>query len=108
MGYRVKQADLLKVAALFDDEITLDNIHGPQLESMCSILGLRAYGTENMMRNQLRLRIRQLRKDDEEIDKEGVADMTFEELKQANAYASPHLTSSSLPLHHLTSLHLTS
>ncbi len=86
-GYRVTTEDLLKVAPLFRDELTLDSVSRAQLESMSSILGLRTYGTDNMMRNQLRLKIRQLRADDEQIDREGVASMTFEELKQANAYA---------------------
>jgi LETM1 and EF-hand domain-containing protein 1 len=50
---------------MFNDELMLDNISRPQLVAMCRYMGVQHYGNDNLLRFQLRNRVRQLKKDDQ-------------------------------------------
>ena len=63
--------DVINVARLFDDDLTLDNLSRPQLVSMCRYMGINAFGTDNFLRGNIRARLLQLRRDDEAIAREG-------------------------------------
>ncbi|EAU88591.2 MRS7 family protein [Coprinopsis cinerea okayama7 len=76
-------ADVINVAKLFDDDLTLDNLSRPQLVSMSRYMGLNAFGTDNFLRGQIRTRLLHLRRDDQLIDSEGVDTLSTSELQAA-------------------------
>lgn len=49
-GQPVPTETVLRIARLFKDELTLDNIARPQLVSMCTYMGLQAYGSDTLLR----------------------------------------------------------
>ena len=55
---------MVRVAKLFHDDITLDNLSRPQLVSMCKYININAFGTDNFLKHQIRGRIERLRLDD--------------------------------------------
>lgn len=75
--------NIINVAKLFDDDLTLDNLSRPQLVSMCRYMGLHAFGTDNFLRGVIRGRLERLRSDDQLIDAEGVEELSTHELQQA-------------------------
>lgn len=75
--------DIINVAKLFDDDLTLDNLSRPQLVSMCRYMGLNAFGTDNFLRGAIRARLLHLRRDDQLIDAEGVDELSVSELQAA-------------------------
>lgn len=75
--------DIINVAKLFDDDLTLDNLSRPQLVSMCRYMGINAFGTDNFLRGTIRGRLERIRSDDQLIDAEGVDELSTNELQQA-------------------------
>ncbi|KAJ4493495.1 LETM1-like protein-domain-containing protein [Lentinula edodes] len=82
-GESPSASDIINVARLFDDELTLDNFSRPQLVSMCRYIYLNAFGTDNFLRGALRSRLFTLRRDDQLIDAEGVDSLSTSELQGA-------------------------
>ncbi|KDO30755.1 hypothetical protein SPRG_04656 [Saprolegnia parasitica CBS 223.65] len=82
-GEPLSSEETLKIAYLFNDEVTLDNISRPQLVGMCRYMGVNPYGNDNFLRFQLRMKIRALKKDDQEIIWEGLDSLNKEELQIA-------------------------
>ena len=80
----VKNKDIKKFSQLFKDEITLDAMGRGQLVALCRLLELTPFGTDNFLRFQLDMKLRQLKIDDRMISKEGVENMNVEELQVAN------------------------
>ncbi|KAF7968568.1 hypothetical protein HWV62_30111 [Athelia sp. TMB] len=76
-------ADVINVAKLFDDDLTLDNLSRPQLTSMSRYMGLNAFGTDNFLRGTIRSRLLHLRRDDQSIYSEGVDELSTSELQHA-------------------------
>ncbi|WFD05992.1 LETM1 domain-containing protein ylh47 [Malassezia vespertilionis] len=75
--------DVIRVAKLFDDEMTLDNLTRPQLVSMCRYIQVNAFGTDNYMRFQIRHAMGRIRRDDLVISSEGSQHMSYQELLSA-------------------------
>lgn len=75
--------DIINVARLFDDDLTLDNLSRPQLVSMSRYMGLNAFGTDNFLRGTIRSRLLSLRRDDQLIDGEGIDELSTSELQAA-------------------------
>ncbi|KAG9046188.1 hypothetical protein FS837_004900 [Tulasnella sp. UAMH 9824] len=75
--------DIINVAKLFDDDLTLDNLSRPQLVSVCRYMNVNAFGTDNYLRSQIRGRLERIRKDDSVIFEEGVSSLSTKELQQA-------------------------
>ncbi|KZT33992.1 LETM1-domain-containing protein [Sistotremastrum suecicum HHB10207 ss-3] len=75
--------DVINAAKLFDDDLTLDNLSRPQLHSMCRYMNINAFGTDNFLRGTIRGRLTQLRRDDHQIDTEGINALSVPELQQA-------------------------
>ena len=48
----------------FQDEMTIDNLPRSQLMNMCRYMGIKAFGTDNMLRSQLRRVMTQIKTDD--------------------------------------------
>lgn len=77
--------DVIKVCKVFRDDMTLDNLSRPQLVSMCRYMNLNTFGTDMMLRYQIRHRMRQIKRDDKAISFEGVDSLTVMELQMACA-----------------------
>lgn len=77
--------DVIKVCKVFRDDLTLDNLSRPQLVSMCRYMNLNTFGTDMMLRYQIRHRMRQIKRDDRAISFEGVDSLTVAELQYACA-----------------------
>lgn len=82
-GQRVDNAQLITVASLFRDDITLDNLSRPHLVAMCKYMKLPQYGSNTVLRERLRDKVDEIRKDDEDIVREGIESLTLEELREA-------------------------
>ena len=75
--------DIINVAKLFDDDLTLDNLSRPQLTSMSRYMDLNAFGTDNFLRGAIRSRLLQIRRDDQAIFSEGCDELSTAELQHA-------------------------
>lgn len=82
-GEPTSNTEIMKYSKLFQDELTLENLSHPQLVALCKILELNTIGTNNFLRFQLRLRLRQLHYDDKMIIKEGLNELNTWELQEA-------------------------
>ena len=77
--------DVIKVCKIFKDDATLDNLSRPQLVGMCRYMNLNTFGTDMMLRYQIRHRMRQIKRDDRAISFEGVESLSVPELQTACA-----------------------
>ena len=77
--------DVIKVCKVFRDDLTLDNLSRPQLVSMCRYMNLNKFGTDMMLRYQIRHRMRQIKRDDKAISYEGIDSLLPGELQLACA-----------------------
>lgn len=82
-GEQPSDSDIVKVAKLFDDDLTLDNLTRPQLVSMCRYMQINAFGTDNYLRYQIRTKLGRIRRDDIVIQHEGLDKLTLHELQSA-------------------------
>ncbi|QSL64726.1 hypothetical protein MERGE_002028 [Pneumocystis wakefieldiae] len=79
------QTDVISVSKLFRDDITLDNLSRPQLVAICRYMNLNTFGTDPMLRYQIRHKMRQIKTDDKAIWYEGVETLSVPELQIACA-----------------------
>lgn len=77
--------DVIKVCKIFKDDLTLDNLSRPQLVGMARYMNLNAFGTDMLLRYQIRRRMRQIKRDDRAISFEGVDSLSVPELQNACA-----------------------
>lgn len=84
-GESPSQEDVIKVCKIFKDDLTLDNLSRPQLVGMTKYMNLNAFGTDMMLRYQIRHRMRQIKRDDKAISFEGVDSLSVPELQMAAA-----------------------
>ncbi len=84
-GESPTHADVVKVCKIFKDDLTLDNLSRPQLVGMTKYMNLNAFGTDMMLRYQIRHRMRQIKRDDRAISFEGVDSLSVPELQMACA-----------------------
>ncbi|KAG8526931.1 uncharacterized protein KY384_008360 [Bacidia gigantensis] len=89
-GESPTQADVIKVCKIFKDDLTLDNLSRPQLVGMTKYMNLHAFGTDLMLRYQIRHRMRQIKRDDRAISFEGVDSLSVPELQMACASRGLH------------------
>ncbi|KAJ1372227.1 hypothetical protein KIN20_034322 [Parelaphostrongylus tenuis] len=82
-GY-VTNEELFKFSKLFEDELTLDNLSMSQLRSLCRLMSIQPFGSPEILRFQLQLKLRELRTDDKQIAAEGGVDaLSTIDLQQA-------------------------
>lgn len=74
---------IIRYAKYFKDELTLDNMPRMQLINMCRYMGIPPYGNDNVLRFQLRHKVRGLIEDDQRILWEGIDSLTKMELREA-------------------------
>ncbi|KAH7086853.1 LETM1-like protein-domain-containing protein [Paraphoma chrysanthemicola] len=84
-GEKPSQEDIIKVCKIFKDDLTLDNLSRPQLVSICRYMNIPSFGTDNILRYQVRVRMRQIKRDDRAIAYEGVETLSVPELQTACA-----------------------
>lgn len=84
-GESPSKDDVIKVCRIFKDDLTLDNLSRPQLVGMCKYMNLNTFGTDAMLRYQIRHRMRQTKRDDKAISFEGVDSLSVPELQMACA-----------------------
>ncbi|KAI4268157.1 MAG: hypothetical protein L6R38_007934 [Xanthoria sp. 2 TBL-2021] len=84
-GQSPTQEDVIKVCKVFKDDLTLDNLSRPQLVGMARYMNLNAFGTDMLLRYQIRRRMRQIKLDDRAISYEGVETLSVPELQNACA-----------------------
>ncbi|KAJ0426091.1 LETM1-like protein-domain-containing protein [Aspergillus carlsbadensis] len=77
--------DVIKVCKIFKDDLTLDNLSRPQLVGICKYMNLNTFGTDAMLRYNIRHRMRQIKRDDRAIFYEGVESLSVPELQMACA-----------------------
>jgi len=77
--------DVIKVCKVFKDDLTLDNLSRPQLVGICRYMNLGTFGTDAILRYQIRHRMRQMKRDDRAIAYEGVGSLSVPELQNACA-----------------------
>ncbi|KAJ5623350.1 hypothetical protein N7490_011955 [Penicillium lividum] len=77
--------DVVKVCKIFKDDLTLDNLSRPQLVAICRYMNLNSFGTDAMLRYNIRHRMRQIKRDDRAIFYEGVDSLSVPELQMASA-----------------------
>ncbi|KAJ2080990.1 LETM1 domain-containing protein ylh47 [Coemansia sp. RSA 988] len=82
-GEAMSTADLLRVAHIFSDDLTLDNLSRPQLVSICRFMGVNGFGTDTYLRYQITNRMRYIRADDKMIKSEGIESLSVPELQSA-------------------------
>lgn len=63
-GEQATNEEIMKFSKLFEDEITLDSLSRPQLTALCRVLEIQPIGTNNVLRFQLRMKLRSLAADD--------------------------------------------
>ncbi|XP_055390350.1 mitochondrial proton/calcium exchanger protein isoform X2 [Condylostylus longicornis] len=80
----VSNEEIIKFSKRFEDELTLDALSREQLIALCRVLGVNTIGTTNLLRFQLRMKMRNLAADDKIIAKEGVDALNLYELQLAN------------------------
>ncbi|KAI5210617.1 LETM1-domain-containing protein [Aureobasidium subglaciale] len=84
-GEAPTKADVIRVCKIFKDDLTLDNLSRPQLVGICRYMSLTTFGTDTMLRYQVRHRMRQIKRDDRAISFEGVDALSVPELQTACA-----------------------
>ncbi|CAD6565833.1 MAG: hypothetical protein TREMPRED_001818 [Tremellales sp. Tagirdzhanova-0007] len=82
-GETPSQNDIIRVAKLFHDDITLDNLSRPQLVSMSRYMNINAWGTDNFLKHQVRNKLEKVRVDDMMISAEGIDSLSTKELQHA-------------------------
>ncbi|XP_018495108.1 mitochondrial proton/calcium exchanger protein [Galendromus occidentalis] len=82
-GNFASSEEILKFSKLFEDELTLDSLGRQQLVALCRLLDIQTLGTTQLLRFQLRMRLKNLKNDDAVIKKEGLDSLTVSELQAA-------------------------
>ncbi|GAA5901414.1 hypothetical protein JCM8208_001795 [Rhodotorula glutinis] len=75
--------EVVRVARLFEDDLTLENLSRPQLVSMCRYMNINAFGTDIFLRFTIRNRLQKLKDDDKVIASEGLDALSTAELQAA-------------------------
>lgn len=75
--------EMMKFAKLFEDELTLDALNRQQLQALCRVLEVSTIGMTNILRFNLRMKLRSLAADDRMIQREGIDALNLSELQAA-------------------------
>ncbi|XP_013839529.1 LETM1 domain-containing protein LETM2, mitochondrial isoform X2 [Sus scrofa] len=82
-GHKPSTKEIVRFSKLFEDQLTLEHLDRPQLVALCKLLELQSFGTNNLLRFQLLMRLKSIKADDEVIAKEGVSVLSVSELQAA-------------------------
>jgi len=81
----VSTSTILKVAKLFDDHITIDNMNREKLETLCRfmLIGGISFASDEMLRRSLKSKMNTILRDDRLIKEEGVNVLNIYEVNHA-------------------------
>ncbi|KAI7818808.1 LETM1-like protein-domain-containing protein [Gamsiella multidivaricata] len=96
-GDQAPTDELLRVARLFTNEVTLDNLARPQLVSIARYMNLNTFGTDSLLRYQIRNSMNAIKKDDQLVMLEGIDSLTPNELLAVCQYRAIHTKGLSTP-----------
>ncbi|XP_057553245.1 LETM1 domain-containing protein LETM2, mitochondrial [Hippopotamus amphibius kiboko] len=82
-GHKPSTKEIVRFSKLFEDQLTLEHLDRPQLVALCKLLELQSFGTNNLLRFQLLMKLKSIKADDEVIAKEGVSALSVSELQAA-------------------------
>lgn len=82
-GESPSKEDVVNICRIFKDDLTLDNLSRPQLVAMCRYMNLSSFGTDALLRYNVRHKMTQIKRDDKSIAYEGVASLSVPELHSA-------------------------
>lgn len=82
-GERPNNAEIMKFSKLFEDEITLENIPHDQLKALCRLIMISPIGTSNFLTFKIKMKLQELKADDQLIRREGIESLSTEELQNA-------------------------
>lgn len=82
-GESPSKEDVVNICRIFKDDLTLDNLSRPQLVAMCRYMNLSSFGTDALLRYNIRHKMTQIKRDDKSIAYEGVATLSVPELHSA-------------------------
>eukprot|EP00658_Telonema_sp_P-2_P052960 TRINITY_DN4131_c0_g1_i3.p1 TRINITY_DN4131_c0_g1~~TRINITY_DN4131_c0_g1_i3.p1 ORF type:complete len:577 (+),score=152.74 TRINITY_DN4131_c0_g1_i3:245-1975(+) len=85
-GVHMSKSEITKAASFFRDEFTIDGASRSQLDAMAELMniGVSNYAPIELLRFQIRRKLRIIQADDREIYWEGVANLSREDLVEAN------------------------
>uniref|UniRef100_G1NWA1 Leucine zipper and EF-hand containing transmembrane protein 2 n=1 Tax=Myotis lucifugus TaxID=59463 RepID=G1NWA1_MYOLU len=83
IGHKPSTKEIVRFSKLFEDELTLNHLDRAQLVALCKLLELPYFGTNNLLRFQLRMTLKSIKADDEVIAQEGVSALSVPELQSA-------------------------
>ncbi|XP_003269639.1 LETM1 domain-containing protein LETM2, mitochondrial isoform X4 [Nomascus leucogenys] len=82
-GHKPSTKEIVRFSKLFEDQLALEHLDRPQLVALCKLLELQTFGTNNLLRFQLLMKLKSIKADDEIIAKEGVRALSVSELQAA-------------------------
>ncbi|XP_021537251.1 LETM1 domain-containing protein LETM2, mitochondrial isoform X2 [Neomonachus schauinslandi] len=82
-GHKPSTKEIVRFSKLFEDQLTLEHLDRPQLVALCKLLELQSFGTNNLLRFQLLMKLKSIKADDEVIAREGVSALSVSELQAA-------------------------
>uniref|UniRef100_A0A8C9IMJ4 Leucine zipper and EF-hand containing transmembrane protein 2 n=1 Tax=Piliocolobus tephrosceles TaxID=591936 RepID=A0A8C9IMJ4_9PRIM len=82
-GHKPSTKEIVRFSKLFEDQLALEHLDRPQLVALCKLLEMQTFGTNNLLRFQLLMKLKSIKADDEIIAKEGVRALSVSELQSA-------------------------
>ncbi|XP_046504694.1 LETM1 domain-containing protein LETM2, mitochondrial isoform X3 [Equus quagga] len=64
-GHKPSTKEIVRFSKLFEDQLTLEHLDRPQLVALCKLLELQSFGTNNLLRFQLLMKLKSIKADDE-------------------------------------------
>ncbi|ELK08751.1 LETM1 domain-containing protein LETM2, mitochondrial [Pteropus alecto] len=64
-GHKPSTKEIVRFSKLFEDQLTLGHLDRPQLVALCKLLELQSFGTNNLLRFRLLMRLKSIKADDE-------------------------------------------
>lgn len=75
-GHKPSTKEIVQFSKLFEDQLTLEHLDRPQLVALCKLLELQSFGTNNLLRFQLLMRLKSIKADDEVCPEAGSGRMS--------------------------------
>lgn len=82
-GWYIRTDDVLQLASLFKDYLTLDGLNRKQLIALCRYMNVNSFGSDEMLRVNIRREVRSIKADDQSLWWEGIDGLTKDELRVA-------------------------
>lgn len=79
-GWYIPTKDVLQLASLFKDYLTLDGLTRKQLVALCNYINVNSFGSDAMLRMNIRRAVRGIKADDQILWWEGIDGLTKDEL----------------------------